>query len=130
MQNATSLSPKLGLNKKMEGSRGISILGGILTIPERRLSGIGAKRRCPIFVPYHSTAMRSLAGTNLVATVLRRMAELEASNGGHKNTQRSVGTWQIQVSDGVASRMNTDAAHTWLRSTMVKQESKFRLSEG
>lgn len=38
------------------------------------------ERRCPIWVPYHTTAMRSLISTNLVATVPRRMAELEASN--------------------------------------------------
>src|SRR5260370_20486058 len=59
---------------------GVGILGGIQTIPEKRLAGIGAKRHCPIWVPYHTTAMRSLAGTNLVATVPRRMAELETSN--------------------------------------------------
>jgi hypothetical protein len=38
------------------------------------------ERGCPIWVSYHTTAMRSLISTNLVATVPRRMAELEASN--------------------------------------------------
>jgi hypothetical protein len=59
---------------------GISILGGIQTIPEKRLAAIGVKRRCPVWVPYHTAALRSLAGTNLIATVPRRMTELEASN--------------------------------------------------
>src|SRR6202789_28378 len=59
---------------------GISILGGIQTIPEKRLAAIGAKRRCRIWVPYHGAAMQSLPGTTLVATVPRRMAKLAASN--------------------------------------------------
>jgi hypothetical protein len=58
----------------------IDIVGGIQTILEKRLSAIGAKRHCPMFVPYHTTAMRSLVGTDLVATVPRRIAELEASD--------------------------------------------------
>lgn len=53
---------------------GINIVGGIQTIPEKRLSAIGAKRHCPMVVPFHTTAMRSLIGTNLVATVPRSIA--------------------------------------------------------
>jgi DNA-binding transcriptional LysR family regulator len=58
---------------------GIDIVGGIQTIPEKRLSAIGAKRHCPMFVPYHTTAMRSLIGTGLVATVPRRIAASRSS---------------------------------------------------
>jgi DNA-binding transcriptional LysR family regulator len=97
---------------------GIGILGGIQTIPERRLAGIGAKRRCPIFVPYHTTAMRSLAGTNLVATVPRRMAELEASNKAIKTLKAPPVLARFKYLMSWHPRMNTDAAHTWLRSTI------------
>jgi DNA-binding transcriptional LysR family regulator len=97
---------------------GISILGGIQTIPEKRLAAIGAKRRCPIWVPYHITAMRSLVGTNFIATVPRRMAEAEASNPAIKilKAPAVLGTFKYLMS--WHSRMNTDAAHTWLRSTI------------
>ena len=107
---------------------GISILGGIQTIPEKRLAAIGAKRRCPIWVPYHTTALRSLVGTNLVATVPRRMAELEASNPAIKilKAPAVLGTFKYLMS--WHPRMNTDAAHTWLRSTL--REAGRRISIG
>jgi DNA-binding transcriptional LysR family regulator len=97
---------------------GISILGGIQTIPEKRLAAIGAKRRCRVWLPYHAAAMQSLAGTNLVATVPRRMAELEASNPAIKilKAPAVLGTFKYLMS--WHPRMNTDAAHVWLRSTI------------
>ncbi len=107
---------------------GISILGGIQTILEKRLAAIGAKRRCSIWVPYHITAMRSLISTNLVATVPRRTAELEASNPAIKilKAPAVLGTFKYLMS--WHPRMNTDAAHSWLRSTI--REAGKRISIG
>jgi DNA-binding transcriptional LysR family regulator len=107
---------------------GIGILGGIQTIPEKRLAAIGARRRCPIWVPYHITAMRNLIKTNLVATVPRRMAELEASNPAIKilKAPAVLGTFKYLMS--WHPRMNTDTAHTWLRSTI--REAGKRISLG
>jgi DNA-binding transcriptional LysR family regulator len=97
---------------------GISILGGIQTIPEKRLAAIGAQRRCPLWVPYHTAAIRSLIGTNLIATVPRRMAEAEASNPAIKilKAPAVLGTFKYLMA--WHPRMNTDAAHSWLRSTI------------
>ena len=105
---------------------GIGILGGIQTIPEKRLAAIGAQRRCPIWVPYHTTAMHSLAGTSLVATVPRRMAELEARNPALRivNGPDILGRFKYLMS--WHPRLNGDAAHVWLRSIIreaVKQIS-------
>jgi DNA-binding transcriptional LysR family regulator len=94
----------------------IGILGGIQTIPEKRLAAIGVRRRCPIWVPYHTTAMHSLAGTNLVATVPRRMAELEASNPDIKILKAPAVLGRFQYLMSWHPRMNSDAAHLWLRS--------------
>src|SRR5260370_35087293 len=63
---------------------GISILGGIQTILEKRLAAIGAKRRCSIWVPYHTAPMRVLVGTTFIATLPRPMSEPEASNPAQK----------------------------------------------
>jgi DNA-binding transcriptional LysR family regulator len=105
---------------------GISILGGIQTIVEQRLAAIGAKRHCRIWVPYHTTAIHSLAGTNLVATVPRRMAELEASNPAIKvlKSPAVLGTFKYLMA--WHPRMNNDAAHLWLRS--VIREAGKRIS--
>ena len=97
---------------------GIGILGGVQTVPEKRLAAIGASRRCPIWVPYHTTAMRSLAGTTLVATVPRRMAELEASNPALKILKAPEVLGRFKYLMSWHPRMNTDAAHVWLRSVI------------
>jgi len=97
---------------------GINIVGGIQTIPEKRLSAIGAKRRCPMVVPFHTAAMRSLIGTNLIATVPRSMAKLEASNPAMLiiKAPAVLGTFKYLMA--WHPRMNTDAAHIWLRSVI------------
>jgi DNA-binding transcriptional LysR family regulator len=102
---------------------GVDIVGGIQTIPEKRLSAIGAKRNCPMVVPYHTTAMRSVVGTNLVATVPRRMAELEASNPCVRivNAPAALGGFKYLMA--WHPRMNSDAAHVWLRS-IIREAGK------
>jgi DNA-binding transcriptional LysR family regulator len=98
------------------GHVGIDILGGIQTIPERRLGAIGEKRRGPIVVANHTVAMRCTIGTNLVATVPRRVAESEAGNPALEilrapplfGTFKHLMAWH--------PRMNSDAGHVWLRS--------------
>jgi len=99
---------------------GINIVGGIQTIPEKRLAAIGAKRHCPIVVPYHTAAMRSLVGTAFVATVPRRIAELEGSNPSLRiiRAPAVLGTFKYLMA--WHPRMNTDNAHIWLRSIIRK----------
>jgi DNA-binding transcriptional LysR family regulator len=67
-------------------------------------------------VPYHTAAMRCVAGTNLVATVPRRMAELEASNPAIKILKAPAELEGFKYLMIWHPRMNTDAAHVWLRS--------------
>jgi DNA-binding transcriptional LysR family regulator len=73
-----------------------------------------------MFVPYHTTAMRSLIGTGLVATVPRRIAELEVSNPSVRIVKAPavLGTFKYLMT--WHPRMNTDAAHIWLRSIIRK----------
>jgi DNA-binding transcriptional LysR family regulator len=97
---------------------GVDIVGGIQTIPEKRLSAIGAKRHCPIVVPYHTTAMRSVVGTNLVATVPRRMADLDTSNPSVRIVKAPAALGEFKYLMAWHPRMNTDAAHVWLRSVI------------
>src|ERR1700737_288235 len=59
---------------------GVGILGELPTIPDERLPTVGAKRRCQIWVPYFSAAIRCVPGTDLVATVPRGIAEFESGN--------------------------------------------------
>ena len=95
---------------------GVTIFGGKQTIPEQRLTAAGVNRRCAFSVPYFSMASRSVAGTSLVATVPKRLAIYESRNPALKilkapkimSSFKYLMTWH--------PRMNSDAAHAWLRS--------------
>ena len=55
---------------------GVGVLAGRQTVPEQRLA-LGHKRICAVEVPYFTAAIRCVAGTDLIATVPKRLAELE-----------------------------------------------------
>jgi DNA-binding transcriptional LysR family regulator len=97
---------------------GVDILGGLQTIPDKRLAAIGARRHCPIHVPYFSAALRCLPGTDLVATVPGRMAEFERSNPAVKILKPPDLLGKFQYLMAWHHRMNTDAAHVWLRAVV------------
>ena len=102
---------------------GVTIFDGKQTIPEQRLRAAGMQRHCAFHVPFFSVAMQSVAGTPLIATVPRRQAQYEARNPALKilkapklmSAYKYLMTWH--------PRMNSDAAHAWLRS-MVQQVGK------
>jgi DNA-binding transcriptional LysR family regulator len=96
----------------------VDIIGGVQTILEKHLGAIGEKRRCPLVVAYHTTAMRVAAVSDMIATIPRRMARLESSNESIRLLEgpRELGSFQYAMI--WHPRMNTDAAHRWLRSTV------------
>src|SRR5262249_10924123 len=47
----------------------VDILGGIQTYPDRHLTVVGEKRRCPLVVAQHTVAVRVAAVTDMIATV-------------------------------------------------------------
>jgi DNA-binding transcriptional LysR family regulator len=96
----------------------ITILGGIQVSPDKPLAAMGYKRQVAIHVPYFEAAIRSVQKTNLVATIPSKFLAGIARNKAIKIVKpppeivkfRYVMTWH--------PRLNTDAAHTWLRATM------------
>ncbi|MDR3669845.1 MAG: LysR family transcriptional regulator, partial [Holophaga sp.] len=94
----------------------VGVLGGQQTIPEKRLAAVGRRRQVALRVPYFSAAMASVAGTDLIATTTRRLAEAE-----HNVSLRAVqpppelcGFNYLMIWH---PRLDTDAAHEWLRQT-------------
>jgi DNA-binding transcriptional LysR family regulator len=117
----SNFSRALTLKQYLAASHiGVGILGGLQTIPEKRLAAIGEKRHCPIWVPYFTTALRCVAGTNLMATVPRRMAEFEAGNPSLKILKPPEVFGRFKYLMAWHPRMNTDASHLWLRAIMLK----------
>ena len=96
----------------------VSILGGIQVVPDRPLAAKGYKRQIVMQVPYHEAAIRCVEGTKFIATVPRKLVDVARQNPAIKILKpppevdgfRYVMTWH--------PRVNTDAAHAWLRATM------------
>ena len=93
----------------------VSVLGGKQTVPERQLAQAGHQRRAALHVPYFATAMRSVVGTELIATVPRRIAEI----GARDPELRLVGPPALFQSFDYLMvwhpRLAADPAHVWLR---------------
>lgn len=112
----SSYSRGLTLKQYLAASHiGVGVLGGLQTIPEKRLAAVGAKRHCAMWVSYFAAAIRSVAGTKLIATVPRRMAEFEADNAALKILKPPEVLGRFTYLMAWHPRMNTDAAHVWLR---------------
>jgi DNA-binding transcriptional LysR family regulator len=94
---------------------GVGIWGELQTLPDKRLAGIGAKRRCPIWVPYFTAAVRCVADTQLLATVPSRIARFESNNLSLRILKPPAVLGRFNYLMAWHPRMNTDAAHIWLR---------------
>ncbi|WP_437504855.1 LysR family transcriptional regulator [Sorangium sp. So ce1099] len=95
---------------------GIDTLGGRQTIPEQRLAALDRGRRCAVEVPYFTAAMRCVAGTELIATVPRRMAAREPDDPAVKIVEAPAELGSFRYLMVWHARVNSDAAHAWLRS--------------
>jgi len=94
---------------------GVGIWGELLTLPDKRLAGIGEKRRCPIWVPYFTAAVRCVPGTHLLATVPSRIARFESNHQSLRILKPPEVLGRFNYLMAWHPRMNTDAAHIWLR---------------
>lgn len=94
---------------------GVGIWNELQTLPDKRLAGIGAKRRCPIWVPYFTAAVRCVPETRLLATVPSRIARFEANNLSLRILKPPEVLAGFKYLMAWHPRMDTDAAHIWLR---------------
>ena len=98
----------------------VDIIGGVQTHPDKHLTAIGERRRCPLVVAQHTVAMRVAAVTDMIATVPRRMALLEAPKKITKILEAPAALGSFKYVMIWHQRMQTDAPHVWLRSTIRK----------
>jgi DNA-binding transcriptional LysR family regulator len=101
----------------------VDIIGGVQTHPDKPLAAIGEKRRCPLVVAQHTVAMRVAAVTDMIATVPRRMALLEAPKKVTKTLEGPAALGSFKYVMIWHQRMQTDAAHIWLRS-IIREAGK------
>jgi len=96
----------------------ISIQGGTQTIPDKPLVAQGYRRRVVMTVPYFHAAIRSVAGTEFIATVPKRLALGETHLAGIRLVAAPAEVAPFGYVMTWHPRVNTDAAHAWLRETV------------
>src|SRR6266699_4122838 len=102
----------------------VDIIGGVQTHPDKPLAAIGEKRRCQLVVAQHTVAMRVItAVTDMIATVPRRMSLLEAPKKVTKILEGPAALGSFKYVMIWHQRMQTDAAHIWLRS-IIREAGK------
>jgi len=97
---------------------GVGDIYGEQDVPEKLLAALGHICRVVLHVPYFSAAIHCVAGTELIATIPRRFAGLEVNNRSIKVLEAPAELPNFQYRMIWHPRASTDAAHTWLRTTI------------
>jgi DNA-binding transcriptional LysR family regulator len=106
---------------------GLSGVAGSRFTPEKLLGPKGHKRRVVIRVPYSAAAIRCVVGTTLIATLPKRFAAIEQHNQAIRILQPPVQLSGFKYFMIWHPRLNTDAAHVWLR-TAIRQVARTSLA--
>jgi len=112
---------KLTLHQYLDGLHvGVNTLAGSQTVPDQTLAVSGLARNCPFRVPFFAEAIRTVAGTNLIATVPKRIAVHEAQNAELRIVKAPKPLGRFTYLMVWHPRMDSDAAHIWLRSAVKR----------
>lgn len=112
---------RLTLNQYLDGLHvGVNTLGGSQIVADQTLAVSGLVRKCPFRVPFFAEAIRTVAGTDLIATVPKRIAMYEAQFRELKIVKAPKPIGKFSYLMVWHPRMDSDAAHLWLRSVVQK----------
>src|ERR1700730_17534855 len=90
------------------------------TVVEKSLASLGVKRRSGIRMPYLWAALRSVAGTELMVTVPKRLGNAVEKDRTLRILKPPPELRPFKYLMVWHRRMNSDAAHTWLRQIIRK----------
>ncbi len=93
----------------------VSTFDGRQTVIEDRLAAKGLERQSALRVPYFSMALHSVVGTNLVATVPKRISDYDAHRLDVRIAEAPSLLRNFEYHMTWHRRMDLDAAHLWLR---------------
>ena len=109
----------LTLKQYLNGQHvGVATLGGSQTIPDQRLAAQGLKRRYAFRVSYFEGAICTVPGTELIATVPKRTALAVAQGSQWRVVKAPKPMESFRYLMAWHSRVESDAAHVWLRSVV------------
>jgi DNA-binding transcriptional LysR family regulator len=96
----------------------VSTLAGVQTIPDKRLTAVGAKRRSFIRVPYFGVALQCLPGTELVLTLTSGLTSVVQGDRKLRLVKAPHELHPFHFLMAWHPRLNTDPRHVWLRAAM------------
>jgi DNA-binding transcriptional LysR family regulator len=99
---------------------GVAVIEGNQNIPEKRLAAHGERRRTVVTLPYFGAAVRCVPQSGLMLTAPRRFAMGEAGNRAVKVLKAPAEITGFKYLMVWHPRVNTDAAHLWLRGTVSR----------
>ena len=98
----------------------VDVIEGSQHIPEKRLAAAGHRRRSVISLPYFGAAMRCIPGTRLILTAPKRFTMAEAKNPAIKILKPPAELTGFKYLMIWHPRVNTEAAHAWLRTEISR----------
>jgi DNA-binding transcriptional LysR family regulator len=96
----------------------VSTLAGVQTIPDKRLTAIGAKRNSLVRVPYFGVALQCLPGTELVLTLTSGLTSVVRGDRKLRLLKAPDELHAFHFLMAWHPRLNTDPRHVWLRAAM------------
>jgi DNA-binding transcriptional LysR family regulator len=112
---------KLTLRQYLDGLHiAVDTGGGSQSIPDQRLAAFQRKRRIAFTVPFFNVAINMVSGTNLIATMPKRLAMDYTQNPELKIMKAPKPLEAFSYMMVWHPRMNSDAAHIWLRQVIIK----------
>jgi DNA-binding transcriptional LysR family regulator len=109
------------LRQYLDGTHvGMTVLTGQPMIHDQQLAALGERRRCVVEVPYFGAAIRCVPGTDLIATVPKRFAELHRHNRAIRILPPPREIHGFKYLMIWHPRLHTDAAHVWLRGLFAR----------
>jgi DNA-binding transcriptional LysR family regulator len=104
----------------------VPVLDGVQTIPDKRLAAHGLTRNYAIRLPYFGSALECLPGTPLMLTVTTSIARIAAANPALRVLVAPAEITPFSFQMVWHPRLTSDAAHAWLRSTLLRTAEPLR----
>ncbi|HEY4048134.1 MAG TPA: LysR family transcriptional regulator [Acidobacteriaceae bacterium] len=96
----------------------VPTLAGVQTIPDKRLTAVGAKRSSFIRVPYFGVALQCLPGTELVLTLTSGLTSVVRGDRRLRLVKAPQELHPFHFLMAWHPRLNSDPRHGWLREAM------------
>jgi DNA-binding transcriptional LysR family regulator len=93
----------------------VSVHGSIQAFPDKVLLRLGVRRRAKLRVPYFVAAIEAVESSGLVASIPRRLAEKYSRQFDVRIVSAPPELQRFEYWMAWHPRLNTDAAHQWLR---------------